>query len=60
MVINHERFHLSAPNITGISTEIAVEDQLKEFQSILGSFKNIGVIYDPSKTGNIVKSAEMK
>ncbi|MHC4307687.1 MAG: ABC transporter substrate-binding protein [Planctomycetota bacterium] len=60
MVINHERFHLSAPNITGISTEIAVEDQLKEFQSILGSFKNMGVIYDPSKTGNIVKSAEMK
>ncbi len=60
MVINHERFHLSAPNITGISTEIAIEDQLKEFQSILGSFKNIGVIYDPSKTGNIIKSAEMK
>jgi putative ABC transport system substrate-binding protein len=60
MVINHERFHLSAPNVTGISTEIAVEDQLKEFQSILGSFKNIGVIYDPSKTGNIIKSAEMK
>ncbi len=60
MVINHERFHLSAPNITGISTEIAIEDQLKGFQSILGSFKNLGVIYDPSKTGNIIKSAEMK
>ncbi len=60
MVINHERFHLSAPNITGISTEIAIEDQLEGFQSILGPFKNLGVIYDPSKTGNIIKSAEMK
>jgi putative ABC transport system substrate-binding protein len=60
MVINHERFHLSTPNITGISTEIAIEDQLEGFQSILGSFKNLGVIYDPSKTGNIIKSAEMK
>ena len=60
MVINHGRFHLAAPNITGISTEIAVEDQLRKFQSILGSLKNIGVIYDPSKTGNIIKSAEMK
>ena len=46
MVINHERFRLSAPNITGISTEVAIEDQLKGFQSILGPFKNIGVIYD--------------
>lgn len=58
MVINHERFHLSAPNVTGISTEIAIKDQLKGFQSILGRFKQMGVIYDPSKTGNIVESAE--
>ena len=60
MVINHERFHLTAPNITGISTEIAIEVQLKGFQSILGSFKNMGVIYDPSKTGNIIESNEKK
>ena len=60
MVINHERFHLSAPNITGISTEIAIEDQLKGFQSVLGLFKNMGVIYDPSKTGSIITNAEKK
>ena len=60
MVINHERFHLSAPNITGISTEIAIEDQLKGFQSVLGPFKNMGVIYDPSKTGSIITNAEKK
>ena len=60
MVINHERFHLSSPNITGISSEIAIEDQLKGYQSILGRLKNIGVIYDPSKTGSIVANAEKK
>ena len=47
MVINHARFQLTEPNITGISTEIAIEDQLKGYQSILGPFKNMGVIYDP-------------
>ncbi|MCP4272185.1 MAG: hypothetical protein GY781_09490 [Gammaproteobacteria bacterium] len=60
MVINHARFELTEPNITGISTEIAIEDQLKGYQSILGPFKNMGIIYDPSKTGNIIESAEKK
>jgi ABC-type uncharacterized transport system, periplasmic component len=60
MVINHARFQLTESNITGISTEIAIEDQIKGFQSILGPFKNLGVIYDPSKTGSIVAIAENK
>ncbi|MGR3293536.1 MAG: ABC transporter substrate-binding protein [Candidatus Scalindua sp.] len=60
MVINHARFQLTKSNITGISTEIAIEDQLKGYQSVLGPFKNMGVIYDPSKTGNIIESAEKK
>jgi len=60
MVINHARFQLTETNITGISTEIAIEDQLRGYQSILGSFKNMGVIYDPSKTGNIIEHAEKK
>ncbi len=60
MVINHARFQLTGPNISGISTEIAIEDQLKGYQSILGPLKNIGIIYDPSKTGNIIEIAERK
>ncbi len=60
MVINHERFQLSGPGVTGISTEIAIEDQFKGYQSILGQLKNIGIIYDPSKAGNIIKNAELK
>jgi len=58
MVINHERFQLTEPNITGISTEISIEDQLRGFKSILGPFKSLGVIYDHSKTGNIIAKAE--
>ncbi len=60
MVINHERFQLAGSNISGIATEIAIEEQLKGYQTILNPLKNLGVIYDPSKTGNIVKSAETK
>jgi putative ABC transport system substrate-binding protein len=60
MVINHERFQLTGPNITGIATEIAIEEQFKGYQTILDSLQDLGVIYDPSKTGNIIESAETK
>ncbi len=60
MVINHARFQLSGANMTGISTEIPIKDQLKGYQSILGPIKNLGIIYDHSKTGNIVGNAEME
>ncbi len=60
MVINHARFQLSGANMTGISTEIPIKDQLKGYQSILGPIKNLGIIYDHSKTGNIVENAEME
>ncbi len=60
MVINHARFQLTGANITGIATEISIEEQLKGYQTILGQFKGLGVIYDPSKTGNIIVTAEKK
>ena len=60
MVINHARFQLAGANITGIATEISIEEQLKGHQAILGQLKDLGVIYDPSKTGNIIVTAEEK
>ena len=57
MVINHERFQLEESNITGISNEIAIESQIKGYQTLLDSLRNIGVIYDPSNTGNIIDNA---
>ncbi len=60
MIINHARFQLTGANITGIAAEISVEEQMKGYQTILNPLKNIGVIYNPSRTGNIVESAETK
>ena len=58
MVINHRRFNLEGTNITGISSEVSVEDQFTILKELLGARKNVGVIYDPAKTGNIVSEAD--
>ena len=59
MVINHRRFNLEGTNITGISSEVSVEDQFTILKELLGAHKNVGVIYDPAKTGNIVSEADL-
>ena len=58
MVINHKRFNLQGANITGISSEVSVEGQFAILKELLGAHKNVGVIYDPTKTGNIVSEAD--
>lgn len=57
MVINHERFNLEGANITGISSEASVEDQFALLKELPGAPKNVGVIYDPTKTGKIISEA---
>ncbi len=57
MVVNHKRFDLHEPNITGISSDAPVEDQLILMKELLGTKKKIGVIYDPIHTGKIVSEA---
>ncbi len=57
MVINHERFNLQGVNVTGISSEASVEDQFAVLKEFFGAHKNIGVIYDPTKTGKIISEA---
>lgn len=57
MVINHERFNLEGANVTGISSEASLEDQFAILKEILGTQKNVGVIYDPTKTGKIISEA---
>ena len=59
MVINHKRFNLEGTNITGISSEVSVEDQFTIIKELLGAYKNVGVIYDPAKTGNIISEANI-
>lgn len=57
MVINHERFNLRGANVTGISAEASLEDQFTILKEVLGFRKNVGVIYDPRKTGKIISEA---
>lgn len=57
MVINHERFNLLGANVTGISSEASLEDQFAILKEIFGSYRNVGVIYDPTKTGKIISEA---
>lgn len=59
MVIYHERFNLLEPNITGISADVPVINQLKFLKEIPGKIKNVGVIYDPAKSGNIISEANL-
>ena len=58
MVVNHYRFNLQGNNITGISVEASVEDQFIILRNLLGAYKNLGVIYDITKTGKIISEAE--
>lgn len=47
-----------AKNISGISMNIPQQDQLSIIVKIFPDAKDIGVIYDPEKTGFIIKRAE--
>ncbi len=57
MVINHERFNLQGANITCLSTEVPVKDQFALLKEIPGTVRNVRVIYDPLKNGNIISKA---
>lgn len=57
MVINYERFNLQGTNITGISSEASLKDQFTILKELMGPHKNIGVIYDPVKTGKTISEA---
>jgi len=59
MVINHERFNLEGANMTGISSEASIGDQFGILKELLGTKRNVGVIYDPMKTGKIVSEADL-
>ena len=59
MVINHERFNLEGTNMTGISSEASIGDQFGILKELLGTKRNVGVIYDPMKTGKIVSEADL-
>lgn len=58
MVVNYQRFDLEAPNISGIASEISERESMGVFKEIIGDLKNIGVIYDPFKSKNIIANGK--
>lgn len=57
MVVNHQRFQLGGRNIAGIASELPEESCLKIYKDVANDMENIGIIYDPFKTENIVLGA---
>ena len=57
MVLNPEKYNLTQSHMTGIALEIPFEDQIESLQKVLPKIKRVGVIYNPLKTGRIVKGA---
>ena len=57
MVRNPRKSGLEGDNIAGISLDVPVEAQLAMYKALLPTIRVIGVIYDPEKTGTLVKEA---
>ena len=57
MVRNPRKSGLEGDNIAGISLDVPIEAQLAMYKALLPTLRVIGVIYDPEKTGALVKEA---
>jgi len=57
LVRNPRKYGLEGDNIAGISLDVPIEGQLAMYKSLLPTLQTLGVIYDPEKTGALVKEA---
>src|SRR5215831_8773438 len=58
LVRNPRKYGLEGDNIAGISLDVPIEAQLAVYKSLLPTLQVLGVIYDPEKTGALVKEAD--
>ncbi len=59
MVVNPERADFNGNNnVGGVSFDVSIRPQLTRMTQIVSYAENIGVIYDPKKSSNIIKEAE--
>jgi putative ABC transport system substrate-binding protein len=58
MVLNPQSILFGQKNITGVSMNIPQEKQLLTLMEFLPDIKRIGLLYDPDKTGYLVKRAQ--
>ncbi|MGB0910683.1 MAG: ABC transporter substrate-binding protein, partial [Nitrospirales bacterium] len=57
MVLDPGKYQLTKSKMTGIALEIPFTRQMKSLQEVLPKVKRVGVLYNPLKTGRIVKAA---
>jgi putative ABC transport system substrate-binding protein len=53
-VTDPETAGLNAPNIYGVSNFVALDPQLKLFQSIVPNLKRLGILYNPGEPNSVV------
>lgn len=59
MVLNPHAPLQGEENITGVSMSIPPEKQLAALQKVLPDVRRVGLLYDPGKTGFLVKKAQI-
>ena len=55
MILDPSKHRLSAPNVTGTLLEIPAERQFKTLRSFLPSLHQLGILFDPAKTGSRIR-----
>ena len=58
MVLDPAKYGLNTPNMTGILLEVPIERQLATIRAVLPNVKQIGTLYDPSKTAPLIEEAK--
>ncbi len=58
MILNPQSVTSYNKNITGVSLYISPEKQLSFLRKVLPEAKNIGLLYDPARTGDFVEKAK--
>lgn len=57
LVLDPDKYDLSAPNLSGISLEVPPAQQFATMKTILPKLKRVGVLYDPGKTARLLQEA---
>ncbi len=60
LVLDPVKYHLTAPNMTGVLAETPSNRQFSALRAVLPIAKRIGVLYDPEKTGRHVEKARQE
>jgi putative ABC transport system substrate-binding protein len=57
MVLDPIKYGLTGPNMTGVLLEVPIDRQLAMIRTLLPKLKQIGTLYDPSKTAAVIDEA---